>query len=325
MISNQKIFANFLIVCVFILFVLKLTDFPSKPERDDNDNLSQDDRLKQDASIGDETPNKLLDSFFETVQPYYQKFCRIDRSRMQRLRNANPSNISLDEFHTILQDPFETVCKMKHRLGGEFRKSICKIYDGHKYLCMDGLIDDIERKQCVVYSFGIAGDWSFEDAVADMGCKVYAYDPSVDFPEKRSENVFFKKWGIASEEKDRRENFKTLKELLRINGHQKSRISYLKMDVEGAEIKGIPLWLKDGSLDHVQQFGLEIHLHFRKRKLEQTREFFATVKQLQLKGNFRLINWDPNGCMRMYERKLPYWDLAEIVFARVSGNNECVQ
>ena len=34
----------------------------------------------------------------------------------------------------------------------------------------------------------------------------------------------------------------------------------LKMDVEGSEIKGIDAWLKQGSLDNVNQIAIEYHL-----------------------------------------------------------------
>ena len=44
--------------------------------------------------------------------------------------------------------------------------------DGEKYLCLDRLIHDIKRQECLVYSFGLADDWTFEEAMASLGCKV---------------------------------------------------------------------------------------------------------------------------------------------------------
>ena len=34
----------------------------------------------------------------------------------------------------------------------------------------------------------------------------------------------------------------------------------IKMDVEGAERKGLDVWLSEGALDNVQQLAIEYHL-----------------------------------------------------------------
>ena len=39
-------------------------------------------------------------------------------------------------------------------------------WDGHKYVCED---DFIEEEECLVYTFGVSGDASFEDVVASKG------------------------------------------------------------------------------------------------------------------------------------------------------------
>ena len=44
--------------------------------------------------------------------------------------------------------------------------------EGDKLLCLDNLFHDIIDGNCLVYSFGIAEDWTFELSMADMGCKV---------------------------------------------------------------------------------------------------------------------------------------------------------
>ena len=38
--------------------------------------------------------------------------------------------------------------------------------DGDKFVCMDQLL---ARDQCVVYSFGLAADWTFEDQMDLLG------------------------------------------------------------------------------------------------------------------------------------------------------------
>ena len=40
-------------------------------------------------------------------------------------------------------------------------------WDGHKYVCEDDFIE--EEEECLVYTFGVSGDASFEDVVASKG------------------------------------------------------------------------------------------------------------------------------------------------------------
>ena len=45
-------------------------------------------------------------------------------------------------------------------------------WDGHKYVCED---DFIGEDECLVYTFGVSSDASFEEAVASIGtdCEIY--------------------------------------------------------------------------------------------------------------------------------------------------------
>ena len=48
-----------------------------------------------------------------------------------------------------------------------------------RYVCVDDDFEqDILQGRCLVYSFGLANDWTFEEALAEMGCRVWAYDPT---------------------------------------------------------------------------------------------------------------------------------------------------
>ena len=38
--------------------------------------------------------------------------------------------------------------------------------DGDKFICLDPLLN---KDSCVVYSFGVAGDWTFEDQMDSIG------------------------------------------------------------------------------------------------------------------------------------------------------------
>ena len=59
--------------------------------------------------------------------------------------------------------------------------------DGEKRVCLD----DIRKSSshCIVYSFGLAGDWSFEESMVKMGCHVFGYDPTIRLDKWRSEDI----------------------------------------------------------------------------------------------------------------------------------------
>ena len=76
----------------------------------------------------------------------------------------------------------------------------CAWLDGVKHVCMDLLKDAIEKGECLIYSFGLASDWTFEHILADMGCTVRALDPTViQEPENIHDNIHFKQIGISHE------------------------------------------------------------------------------------------------------------------------------
>ena len=122
--------------------------------------------------------------------------------------------------------------------------------DGGKFVCMDD--KDIWKGdgQCLVYSFGISTDWSFEDDMSDLGCIVHAFDPTVEYPEMRGKNIHFSRLGLA----DRYTKLDngvagtafTLDTIFEANNHTDSVINYLKVDIEGWEVGALEQWIKSG-------------------------------------------------------------------------------
>ena len=45
-------------------------------------------------------------------------------------------------------------------------------FDGHKFVCADDFSSVIYNEGCLVYSFGLSTDTSFEEAMAEAGCEV---------------------------------------------------------------------------------------------------------------------------------------------------------
>ncbi|CAG5129790.1 unnamed protein product, partial [Candidula unifasciata] len=46
---------------------------------------------------------------------------------------------------------------------------------GNYYICFDKPLGP--KPPCLVYSFGIDNDFSFDDAMAEAGCEVFSFDP----------------------------------------------------------------------------------------------------------------------------------------------------
>ena len=80
------------------------------------------------------------------------------------------------------------------------------------------------RPLCLVYSFGIKDDWTFEDEMDSIGCTVHAYDHTIDAPSSRGHRITFHKLGLGTET-----NMDTLDNIIRVNGHTETSIHLLKV------------------------------------------------------------------------------------------------
>ena len=91
------------------------------------------------------------------------------------------------------------------RLGGYWIGER-QAFDGDKFVCLDAY----NSQECLVYSFGIwsvgggeedldmssRNDWSFEDVMDSLNCRVHAYDHTVNYPKLQGKDITFHKVGI---------------------------------------------------------------------------------------------------------------------------------
>jgi hypothetical protein len=123
--------------------------------------------------------------------------------------------------------------------------------DGGKWVC--GIERIAKQEKCVIYSFGINGESSFEAAMLDRapGCEVWGYDFSVnsfgpeieDSPRLKERSHFFP-YALGGHNAHGPENspkYYTLDALMRLNGH--TFIDVLKIDIEGAEFDTLKTFL----------------------------------------------------------------------------------
>lgn len=93
------------------------------------------------------------------------------------------------------------------------------------------------------------------------GCTIHGYDHTIkDVDRKRQENTqkgfFIHDKGIGTSKTDK---LTTLEDEMEKLGWADKNVTYIKMDVEGAELQILPHWIKTGILKNVKQIGLEIH------------------------------------------------------------------
>lgn len=188
----------------------------------------------------------------------------------QKVRGSGLSNMNLDELSDedllILSHSYpdneQVVCNRRIRMGG--------IGDGGWEVCDDS--DVRPQKPCIIYSFGINYDFTFDDdAAAVYECQVYSFDPSLtrladQF--NRSERVSFHKIGLDERTYTNARNWSMFSytDIRKRLGHAKEDICLVKMDIEGAERVAIPDMLERGELDSVRQLLMEYHVGSRNRQ-----------------------------------------------------------
>lgn len=174
------------------------------------------------------------------------------------------------------RNPFE---RMKVAPGG---------LDGQYAVCLDPPSVAPRPNNCLVYSFGINNEWSFDDAMAAYGCQVYSFDPSMkqaDFD--RSPKIHFYKLALEDFDQGNEDRkLSTIYEMLKPR-HGDVVIDYLKIDIEHDEWFVIPQIIQSGMLSKVRQLVMEIHLDTHEKRLDSYRRFVATVKSLEDEGMVR--------------------------------------
>ncbi|XP_068756257.1 probable methyltransferase-like protein 24 [Montipora capricornis] len=187
--------------------------------------------------------------------------------------------------------------------------------DGMWYVCFDEEVH-LKPGSCVVYSFGTGDDFSFDEQMANFGCEVYAFDPSMGKEDhEHSVKVMFYNQALSDVNQERstsvsdqrnkgagesRRRATTIMEL----GHFEREIDIVKMDIESDEWKCLRHMLADGTLrNHVRQLDVEYHVIL--TTPNALRQYYSIAKWLERQG-FRIF----------HSRKNPYcpecWEMSYI-------------
>ncbi|KAH8079822.1 methyltransferase domain-containing protein [Cristinia sonorae] len=196
--------------------------------------------------------------------------------------------------------------------------------DGGKWVCgLDRLQD---KPDCVIYSFGINGESSFEAEVLErtQHCQIWGYDFSVrsfgpQIPTFSLRRTHFKAYGLSGKDshgpQDKPKMY-TLQSLMEMNGH--THIDLLKIDVESWEFDVLNAFVKP----YVESgkplpFGqLSIELHLWNRKFPEFLAFWEMLEEAGLRPFFQEMNMVYNNYAKGGEP-----ELSEYSFLNIKGNN----
>ncbi len=161
----------------------------------------------------------------------------------------------------------QTSCLLSHDFGGAMSYNPSGL-DGQKAVCIDPEVAP-KPGNCLIYSFGIHNEWSFDEQMERYGCEVFAFDPSmgVDSYDHRP-RIHFYNWGLSDRDEILEEesgnwtvySLSSIYENLS-SIHSRKIIDYLKIDIEYDEWIALPQIIRSGMLSKVRQLGIEIHLH----------------------------------------------------------------
>ncbi|KAL9189220.1 hypothetical protein ACHAXT_011710 [Thalassiosira profunda] len=132
-----------------------------------------------------------------------------------------------------------------------------------------------DPQPCLVYSFGIAGSVEWERKMSSqLGCEVYAFDPTSNFGERVAPGVKFYPIGLKGAGNDGTDvsathsemygaidpsKLRTLGEIVRMFGHENREIDVLRLDCEGCEWSVLKELACSGESRHVRQLMVEFH------------------------------------------------------------------
>ncbi|XP_046379299.2 probable methyltransferase-like protein 24 isoform X2 [Haliotis rufescens] len=180
----------------------------------------------------------------------------------------------------------QVLCRDKIRMGN--------IHGGGWDVCVDGHYK-LKKDNCIVYSFGIDNDFSFDDDVADtFGCEVHAFDPSMNKDDHlRGKLINFHNLGLADINGNGKRSWpmKTLPVIRQDNGHAEKEIDYVKIDIEDSEWGALRYAFKTDALKGIKQLSLEFHM-FGKEEVSRYIARLNVLRELYNQG-YRIF-WTTN-------------------------------
>uniref|UniRef100_A0A0B7A6J9 Methyltransferase domain-containing protein n=1 Tax=Arion vulgaris TaxID=1028688 RepID=A0A0B7A6J9_9EUPU len=197
-------------------------------------------------------------------------------------------------LHSYL-DNIDVICKRKLRMGN--------INEGGWEVCDD--IDVRPTPPCIVYSYGINNDWTFDDDISKLyGCHVFSFDPSIQSDtHNRSDLVHFYKLGISGQSYINKQKWQLYRheDLRVLLKHERSTIDVIKMDVENAEWSALDDMVTSDQFKNVRQLFIEFHVF---KKNITVLEKLKTLRSLEVAG-FQRFYVHKNKSCKLHDSRFP--------------------
>eukprot|EP00558_Chaetoceros_sp_UNC1202_P003000 CAMPEP_0197236244 /NCGR_PEP_ID=MMETSP1429-20130617/3425_1 /TAXON_ID=49237 /ORGANISM="Chaetoceros sp., Strain UNC1202" /LENGTH=324 /DNA_ID=CAMNT_0042694999 /DNA_START=107 /DNA_END=1081 /DNA_ORIENTATION=+ len=248
------------------------------------DTTTNEDRfsLAKKESLGffddiDSTDWRRLKERFQSTRPN-ALFDQKDEIYQEHAKQANI-------FWVENYDP-EFTCQHERKVG--------PLGDGGKWVCDPHRID---KDNCIVYSVGSCGDFTFEEAVlkdVSKSCEIHTFDVLAerngeDFAElAKKAGVEFHHYGLGSPGRGN-PNGKRFKDIIPELKHEGKTIDMMKIDCESCEWGQYVEWIEDWTNSGVKVRTLLIELH--KAPLPATPDFFKKM----LDAGYIIYHKDING------------------------------
>lgn len=189
--------------------------------------------------------------------------CPACPDRSAHWKTFDPSLMTAKDVVDYFHWSNHTSCGLTHDFGGVMVRNPSSL-DGNKAICLDPHVAP-KTGSCIVYSFGVRDDWSFEELMEKYGCEIFAFDPSLKNTKDhdRTSKIHFYLLGLSGSDTVTKDGWKlktlsSLYEMLKPK-HGEVAIDYLKIDIEWAEWDAFPQILQSGMIHKVRQLGVEFH------------------------------------------------------------------
>lgn len=170
--------------------------------------------------------------------------------------------------------------------------------DGGKFVCGMTALEAKPPGSCIIYSYGVRGEASFEAELADRtACEIYAHDPSVDGLPPNAQgrpSIRFQQVGLSDADGiagEKKFSFETLVTSMTRRGH--TMLDLLKIDIERMELTVLPAMLKQFRGKGVPFKQLLLEIHHNERTPDLTHELFAALEAVDVVPFMNEINHVP--------------------------------
>lgn len=202
----------------------------------------------------------------------------------EQLSIMDVDNMTAHEIMAYIRWTNSSACQLERDFGGDV--------DGRKSVCLDPAVR-LVPDDCIVYSFGLNHDFTFDDAVAEYGCEVFAFDAMIAQDFHRSDSIHVYKFNLGYKAEISVQGWnvtslkKTHKHLSPVHGSH--IIDYVRFDTEDSDLRVIPNMIRTGIVKQIRQLAVVVHI-VPDGTTEELRDLVELLQGLEQSGMVRFAS-----------------------------------